>query len=369
MSEQTPSRTSPRSADNVLVFADTIGATQIISFLQPLYSRIVEGSAKLYLEPHSKQRATAEAMIEGDHPSVVVLSRYTWAAGRILADKARKRKIPVIFHIDDDLLNVPRSLGPDKFARYNDPKRLSSLRANIEAADLLYTSTPALAQALSENGLAVPTISGDLYCTVDPYSVRVPNPSTVPTIGYMGTGGHSEDLALILPAIESLMDELPSLRFETFGTIKPPPGMTRFGDRYRHHEGVSNYIGFTEKLRSLGWWVGLAPLEDNPFNRCKADTKWVEYTLAGMATIAADLPVYHRACAGGSGVLATSAGAWKEAMRTLILDSHARHKTIFEAQRKLCKVYTHAALGLQLEGVLNLAKEIAIRDKDPRDIH
>jgi glycosyltransferase involved in cell wall biosynthesis len=368
MSQQTPSETPPRGADNVLVFADTIGASQIISFLQPLYSRIVEGSTKLYFEPHNKARGTAKALIEKGNPSVVVLSRYTWAAGKILADKARKRKIPVIFHIDDDLLNVPESLGPEKFARYNDPKRLGSLRANIEATDLIYASTPALAQTLSEHGLTVPTISGDLYCTVDPYSVRVPNPSTVPTIGYMGTGGHSKDLALVLPAIESLMDELPSLRFETFGTIEPPSGMARFGYRFHHHEGVSNYVGFTEKLRSLGWWIGLAPLEDNPFNRCKADTKWVEYTFAGMATIAADLPVYQRACAGGSGILASSVGAWKEAMRTIILDSQARHGSIFKAQQKLCKVYTHAALGRQLDGVLNLAKEIAVRDRHPRGI-
>lgn len=349
----------PPGADcalNLLVFGDAITATQAISFLQPMVGSITRGVARLQMVGHDKIKDIDGALNGLDErPTALILSRYTWSKGKLLAHAARERGVPVIYHIDDDLLNVPMSLGPEKYAAYNSPERIGALRANMEAADLLYASTPALAHAFESYGLAVPIVPGDLYCSVDPDAIGEPALSTMPTIGYMGTGGHSADLALALPAIEALMDELPFLRFETFGTIARPQSLARFGNRYAHHGAVPNYVGFVDKLRSLGWWIGLAPLEDNPFNRCKADTKWVECSLAGMATVASDLPVYHRACADGAGVLCTSNSDWFEAMRSLVLDGDLRRGIVAAAQRKLRDVYSHAALERQLRQVVGQA--------------
>jgi glycosyltransferase involved in cell wall biosynthesis len=108
-------------------------------------------------------------------------------------------------------------------------------------------------------------------------------------------------------------------------------------------------------LRSLGWWVGLAPLEDNAFNRCKADTKWVEYSLAGAAVIASDLVVYRHACADGAGVLAKSAGEWTEAILGLIHRPGHRASMIEAAQQKLRERYTHERLRQQVVAIFDRA--------------
>jgi glycosyltransferase involved in cell wall biosynthesis len=131
--------------------------------------------------------------------------------------------------------------------------------------------------------------------------------------------------------------------------------MLEFGDRYSHHAAEPDYGRFLERLSELGWWVGLAPLEDNPFNRCKADTKWVEYCWARIAVVASDLPTYHRACAEGAGLLANGLDAWERAIELLLTDSQFRDAQCTAAAQRLRKLYSRNQLARQVEDVIDLA--------------
>lgn len=338
----------------ILIIADGKGgitATQDISFLQP-YKKMPEGEAAplITIAPHLERGSDMRDLIARTRPDIVILSRYTAPNGVQWADIARKSGRPILYHIDDDLLAVPMSLGEAKYRHYNDPVRLAALKANIEAADMVYVSTGPLKERFADHHIRTPVVAGDIYCAVDPDEVgALAAPANGPVIGYMGTGGHSADLAMVLPAVCELMDRLPQLQFEVFGTIKMPDELKRFGKRARHLPPVADYSDFLPTLRSLGWWVGLAPLEDNSFNRCKADTKWVEYSLAGMATVASDLPVYARAGANGSALLAGSTEQWHDAILALLLDPDLRARTIRKAADKLTRTYNHAALRAQLD--------------------
>lgn len=354
------------SAKRVLVVTDSKGgpsATQKISFSQPFDDALGGDSFQIRYASEQSDEAIPSAFAS-EAPDLLVLSRYTSAAGAAWIAQARRAVIPVIFHIDDDLLAVPESLGASKFRSYNDPARLQALRDNIEGSDLCYVSTGELRRRLQDHGISVPIVAGDIYCSVSVDEVgALLQPATGPIIGYMGTAGHSADLATILPAIGEMMELVPELNFELFGTIKTPPELARFGSRVRHLPPVADYAEFRSFLRSLGWWVGLAPLEDNPFNRCKADTKWVEYTIAGMAVVASDLPVYHRACADGAGVLARGSEEWKDAVLKLIERPRERSAIIQAAQHKLREQYSHARLRQQVvqifEQVLAMGAEAA----------
>jgi glycosyltransferase involved in cell wall biosynthesis len=343
----------------VLVVTDSRGgptATQRISFESPFSDGGASDRYQISFETeHSDQIAIATALAS-QSPDLVVLSRYTSLTGMEWIAQARKAGIPVVFHIDDDLLAVPASLGDAKFNKYNDPARIAALRENIEHSDLCYVSTHELAKRFKEHGVATAIVSGEIYCSVSPDEVGalVP-PATGPVIGYMGTAGHSADLEMILPDIAAAMELLPTLNFELFGSVKMPPELTRFGRRVRHLPAVADYGQFRARLRSLGWWVGLAPLEDNAFNRCKADTKWVEYSLAGAAVIASDLVVYRHACADGAGVLAKSAGEWAEAILGLIYRPGDRASMIEAAQQKLRERYSHERLRQQVVAIFDRA--------------
>ena len=73
---------------------------------------------------------------------------------------------------------MPASLGEHKFKIYNDPARLQQLRDNIEGCDLLYVSTPALKSAMERNGITIPIIAGDIYCSIDPAHIGTTLPAT-----------------------------------------------------------------------------------------------------------------------------------------------------------------------------------------------
>lgn len=343
----------------VLVATDSKGgptATQKISFSQPFDEAGAGGSFQIIFAGEQPDEAAIATAFASHAPDLLVLSRYTSAAGQEWIAQARNAAIPVVFHIDDDLLAVPASLGESKFKSYNDPARLQALRDNVDRSDLCYVSTGELGNRMKEHGVAAPIIAGDVYCSVSPDEVgALLPPATGPVIGYMGTGGHSADLAMILPAICELMELVPSLNFELFGTIKMPAQLARFGTRVRHLPPVGDYGQFRSALRSLGWWVGLAPLEDNAFNRCKADTKWVEYSLAGMAVVASDLPVYHRACGDGAGLLAKSSEDWVKSVVRLLHRPAERTAMAEAAQHKLRDRYSHERLRQQVAAVFDQA--------------
>lgn len=347
---------------NVLIICDAIGATQMISFSQPLARDVADGRVDLRLLAHDPAwvgESAARAFIDLHRPNILVLSRYTSPHARWLIDAARSRGAAVIFHLDDDLLKVPKSLGKSKYDHYSQPDRVAALKAALNASDLVYASTAPLADRLAEHGVSVPILAGDIYCSVTTETVRPPIPATGPVIGYMATGGHGADLDLVLPAIEQLLEEIPDLRFETFGTIPPPLRLARFEERVVHFKGIPDYSAFLKRLQDLGWWVAIAPLDDTPFNRCKADTKWVEYAFCGVPAVVSDLPVYHKACADGAGALAADTEQWLKALRTMLIDHRARQATLARARQRLNDLYGRERLRRQVNAIFDRAAAIA----------
>ena len=345
-----------RAALRVLVLSDTIGATQVISFERPLRRLVREGACTLRLVDEGALGTGGRILVKlwaEFAPTHLILSRYSGAMVDKISEFARGKGVPIICHLDDDLFAVPPELGEAKFRHYNDPGRLGRLRAAIQCADLVYASTSALADRLRDHGVSRPLEAGKIYCAVDPpYTpIRPPRTDAV-TIGYMGTSGHREDVALIVPAIEALLRRHHHLRFETFGTIELPAPLRMFGDRVIHHRPIADYDGFLDRLAALEWDIGLAPLADNAFNACKANTKWVEYTDAGICVAASDLAVYRPVMEGGRGLLVSNSH-WIASLEKLIQSPALRLAGVQAAQAELSN-YTLEHLERQLLRLLDL---------------
>lgn len=341
----------------VLVVTDSgPTATQEISFSKPFAAAHTDAEFEFAFAKNYSDASEISAAFEAHKPALLVLSRFTASTGACWIARSRDDGIPVIFHIDDDLLAVPTSLGEAKHRRYNEPARLQALRDNVELSDVCYVSTKELAKRFAQHGISTPIVAGDIYRSVALEEIgALVDLASGPVVGYMGTSGHAADLAMIVPAICEAMERVSTLNFELFGTIKTPPELGRFGSRVRHLPPIGDYGKFISYLRSVGWWIGLAPLEDNCFNRCKADTKWVEYSLAGMAVIASDLPVYRRGCANGAGILASSLGDWTDGIVKILERPHERERMVENAQERLRADYTHQRLREQVGGVFRRA--------------
>jgi glycosyltransferase involved in cell wall biosynthesis len=342
------SATGPR----VLVLTEHLSPTYYISFHYALGEMADAGEcsfAVLSQNAVKKQSADIEpgiwvrALVEQFSPDLVIFSRYAQPLGREFIGEFAKRAIPIVYHIDDDLLNIPESLGAGVVANHGAPEVVGARRFLLEQSNLIYASTRPLAELLRQRFPHKPVMSG-MYA---PYfdrlvekraKTRQRKPGTI-RLGYMGSKGHARDLKLVVPALERILREMPNVSFETFGTIPMPEALLAFGDRITSHRVNANYQGFLQQLYDLDWDVGIAPLIDDQFNQCKAPTKYIEYTLAGIVTVASDSVVYSQLIDGGNGRL-TNPSDWYDQLREVLLSVETR-RLLLAAATTTCSSSMH----------------------------
>jgi GT2 family glycosyltransferase len=349
----------PVAETRLLIVSDVLGATQMVNFLRPFASRIDQSLAQIEVwtkrDISAVTKADLRSRLAEFQPTALILSRYTANNWRLVVDAVRSSSsAPVLYHLDDDLLAVPTALGSAKHTYYSAPARLQTLRDALAACDLVYTSTRPLAEAMANvHGINRPIFAGEIGCGVDPERFPVRRPRLRPTIGYMASSSHAADLDLVMPGLIRLMTENEHLALEFFGTLPVPEALTsRFGSRVAHYSAMGDYAAFLEKLTQLGWWAGLAPLEDTAFNRCKTEIKWLEYSFAGLPTVASNMEVYRRSCSSGGGLLVPDDSCWAATISRLLGDASERERLVDRARELVSERYTLDRLRRQVEAAI-----------------
>ncbi len=317
-------------------------------------TRLKQVSATL---SHREMRQWINRALDQFDPGTVVFSRYSGPFSSEIVDWARERSVPIIYHIDDDLLGVPLSLGERKHAYHNAPERLSAVRSLLGSADLVYASTEVLRQRLLEYLPELTVIAGPINASG--YAMRAPRPGRARKFGYVASADHSPNLEMILPAIEGVLDRNADISFELFGSIPVPAPLERFGNRITRVEPIADYEAFLEALCERQWEIGICPLVPTDFNRTKSNNKWIEYTAAGIATVASGGMAYDQCCSGGAGILASDLDEWRWAIDRLIADDGERTAMVKRAQDRLQSDYGIAAHRQQIMDIVQLATEQA----------
>ncbi len=338
----------------LIVFTEHFNATYFISFDSPL--RELHARGMVSFRAYDQQMVTAGGIgcwrnwIDSFRPEVVFLTRFGLAEGVDIVMYCRMRGIPVVYHIDDNLLDLPDSLGPEIVKRQGAAAK--AREQMMLQCDLIYASTPVLAAVLKARFADKPVFHG-IYAAAFEVHVPCAQRDAPMTIGYMGSKGHREDLAMVVPALVDLMEARPTLRFETFGTIEMPQELRRFGERVRHHTVQKAYREFLQTLAGLHWTIGLAPLVDEPFNQCKAPTKFIEYTCCGIPVVASDVITYRSAIWDGTGILVND--DWLRPLEAL-LQSPVQRRMIQQSALIHCKqVFSTSKLQSQVMDVVGRA--------------
>ncbi|OYX35523.1 MAG: hypothetical protein B7Y99_03160 [Caulobacterales bacterium 32-69-10] len=343
----------PSAADlRVLVFADLFGASQSIAFVDGLAAardrgavavRIVDETA-LPGDSRALQEAEAAELVDNHlsatQPQVIVVSRLGHSGlWRAVRNAARRDGIPVLCHLDDDILGLPATLGIERYRLARSPKRALTVQRILKEADLILAATPALAQRLKAGAGHDRVVALSSGAAGRPGARRTTAPKTRLRIGYMGSASHDHDLAMVVPALNRVLAAYDGVEVALFGSIAEQPSARRIEGAVERFGPVSgNYMGFRRRLSELAFDIGLAPLTDEPFNRLKTATKWAEYAEAGAATLVSPLGPYAAIVEAGA-ALGARPQAWEAGLRRLIESPRLRNDLTGRADQLLTERY------------------------------
>lgn len=330
----------------LLILVDNVRATYFLSFhyiLKRLHNTeslaffaIDSAEIKRWTQNKSPEEFVSQ-VIEDVRPSTVIFSRYGVPHGDMLPGLFKARNIATVCHIDDDLLNINPALGEEIQNRQGDPVVLKARRTLLEETDLIYASTAVLGKRLAQQFPDQKVFYGDVDALYLDFLLSEDSPAEKKTLtfGYMGSKGHQEDLNAIAPDIAQVLTQYPTTRFEVFGTIELPDALKSFSQRTRSHKTNPDYAGFLNQLNQLGWAIGLAPLQNTPFNHCKTPTKYVEYTTCSIPTIASSGPVYAR-FQPDEQIIIADPGEWTAKIGQL-LDEPSLRQTLVDNGKQYCE--------------------------------
>lgn len=361
---------SPFNQPRILILVDNVRATYFLSFhyvLERLHRNeslaffvIDSAEVERYTKGKSPE-AFVSQVIADVQPTLVIFSRYGLPFGDVFPALFKAQQVATVYQFDDDLLNIDPALGEEIQTRQGNPTVQRARRILLEQCDLIYASTAVLSDRYSNQFPQQKVFSGIYAPYLDFLLAQKPasSPKQPFTIGYMGSKGHQADLETIVPAISLILERNPTVRFETFGTIAMPKALGLLGDPpsegFRHrtkaHQTNTDYAGFLNKLAQLGWVMGLAPLNDTDFNRCKAPTKYIEYTTCGIPTIASSGQVYGQFTP-DSQILIARPDEWAAKMQQLIDSEPLRASLVANGQAYCAQTFSLNVLEAQIKELI-----------------
>lgn len=255
----------------------------------------------------------------------------------------RKTGAKLIYDIDDQLLDFADSHPEAR--EYTD--RQAVVKELLSAADSVWVSTKQLAKALSpmckkievfENYLDLNLWEGE----------KKPRPLSSDgrkkfNIIYMGSATHAADLELVINALIQLHTDGEEFDLYLIGISTNAPQYSWIKVIHPPAQaGNNNYPEFMRWLRSMNMFdLGIAPLEENQFNRCKSAIKYWDYSSLGIPTLASNVVAYNTIVVDGeNGFLANNnTEDWYKKLRTAMKNTDQLGSIVANAKGTLKKLY------------------------------
>jgi glycosyltransferase involved in cell wall biosynthesis len=241
--------------------------------------------------------------------------------------RARAEGKPVVYELDDLLLELPRD-HPDWPIHYYTPALFPILRAIIEA-DGVTCSTPLLCAYLrpfNPNTFLLPNYLPDRLWPVQEAQVKQAGGPVV--IGYMGSTTHLPDLEGIAPALSRLLDRFGSQVRLRFWGAQPPQALQGRAEVEWIQLGIWDYNDFAGYFTSQESDIFIAPLAEGDFNRCKSAIKFLEYSSRAVPGVYSRIAPYESVVRHGeNGFLASTPEDWESCLARLIEDPELRRQT------------------------------------------
>ena len=245
-----------------------------------------------------------------------------------------------IVYDTDDLLFALEPENPF----YSDAKSAHATQLTkrcMAFVDMVTASTPALAQEFQSKFTLGPVHVLPNCIRPKDWVLRPKEKRSTVRIGYAGACSHHRELNFLIPIIREIQKKH-DVEFHIMGIFNSVEDLERNSKmkmkfkvkwfelfketnkllktvKFVHH----SYVPITEyphRLAALDLDIGLCPLFESRFNRCKSAIKYYEYAMCGTAPIASDVAPY-KEC---HEVLPMDSKLWREAILELVMDPVAR---------------------------------------------
>lgn len=247
----------------------------------------------------------------------------------------------VIIDCDDNFLDVLES--HPLFDKLKGGKRDKAFMSTILSfADVITVSTEPLKQRFRKHFWEVHNIEKDIIVLPNMNDIKdwnfplaEKNGNKI-VIGYAGSNSHQDDLNMFMPNLMKIMRKYKNVYFESIGSIhKRDLWMFRdfTSDEMNRCDllpATWTFKEYPEMLSKLKWDIGVAPLTDNPFARCKSHIKFLEMSSIKTPVIASRVYPYFMDIQGrkvienGVTGLLVKPSEWYGAMEDLILNKEKR---------------------------------------------
>lgn len=212
-------------------------------------------------------------------------------------------------------------------------RRLNEIKESLNKADLVLTTTERLAGVFENLGANVRVAPN----CIDSKIWRQIHHEDDGKIRLIWAGGHShyEDWFTIKDVIREIMNKYQNVELNLFGckwdrTLDGVPM-----DRVKFKDWI-NLSAYPYELMLSGADIGLIPLRDTEFNRCKSAIKWIEYGSIGIPSVCPFIPPYkHMAKYGDNGAYIenNTPSSWLKAISYLI-ENESDRKRLGQAAKK-----------------------------------
>jgi glycosyltransferase involved in cell wall biosynthesis len=154
---------------------------------------------------------------------------------------------------------------------------------------------------------------------------------------WQGGISHYEDFWEIIEVIPEITKKYPQVHWVMMGATWEYFWKDIPKDRHEYLDWV-HIEGYPYRMKLIGADIGIAPLRDTRFNRCKSSIKYYEHAAMGIPTVASNIPPYsHDIRDGRNGYLADTKEEWIEKLSRLIEDTVERNRMGEEAKQYVMK--------------------------------
>jgi O-antigen biosynthesis protein len=263
----------------------------------------------------------------------------------------RDRQLPIVYEIDDNLLQVPADKDLTGIYARSAPAIATLATA---AAEVIVSTEPLATQMrqFSDRVTVMPNVIEEATWLKPLTPGMLPEALTnLPThtfkVLYMGNSSHGEDLAMIKTVFERLAGEQVKVRLLVIGgesevAENAPDWYTRISIP----QGFESYKLFVPWFRTVAAEcdLAIAPLVANEFNQYKSPLKFLQYSAVGLPAIYSQVTPYQEVVTQGvDGILVDNTPeAWHQAIVQCLNHQDNLKMLANAAQKKVKEQYLMA---------------------------